>query len=284
MDWLLSSRPMPIKKSSVHEFPSLLRSLPGTNSTATSSGSNKKKRKRTRPTQGDALLSQLHAMTGRESRKPGLGTRLFVQACVLSGCDYAPSQLSGVGLVNAFKLVMENAFRDDEERFARLLKSLPKSKILACDGEKKSRNLASDIIENYVELLAKSEAVFYYHRVVDVVTGNIVPLISSPTTGGIKQYSPSLVRFPNDSFIGSEKMESRSTEALLRNKSEVIPSVKASPFFKKAFPTRISLDTDVSSHSQSSRDETISQISNRRDNTMKSILHAAVDKWWWWCT
>merc|ERR1719223_2129583 len=100
-------------------------------------------------------------MTGRESRKPGLGARLFVQACVLSGCDYAPSQLSGVGFVNSFKLVMENAFRDDEERFVRLLKFLPKSKILACDGEKISRNLASEVIENYEELLAKSEAVFY---------------------------------------------------------------------------------------------------------------------------
>ena len=44
----------------------------------------------------------------RFARCSGQGRRMFVQACLLSGCDYVPS-LPGVGIVSAFKMVSESA-------------------------------------------------------------------------------------------------------------------------------------------------------------------------------
>jgi len=45
-----------------------------------------------------ALEALLLNLAFRESKRPGFGVRLFVQGCVLAGCDYASNPLSGVGL------------------------------------------------------------------------------------------------------------------------------------------------------------------------------------------
>ena len=284
MDWLLSPTSVTsakaINKSTFHEFPSLIRSLPDLNSSEETS---KAKKKRSRTSQGGALLTHLQAMVGRELRRPGLGARLFVQACVLSGCDYAPSQLSGVGLVNAFKLVMENTFRDHDERFARLLKSLPKSKLLASDGEKVSKTLSSNVLDDYDELLAKSEAVFYYHRVMNVATGNIVPLIPGSTLNesvvdatNIKLQIPSLMRFPDESFIASEAVKPKMIKSSSTNeKNKVVPSSTTigSPFFRKTnSPIATNMDFNSSSKSQNYKDVN-GQVVDKKKSTMKSILN-----------
>lgn len=73
-----------------------------------------------------ALELLLKNLGSRQARRPGFGVRLFVQACVLAGCDYAPNNLSGVGLVSAFKLIRDIAFRNDSVRFAKALESLPR--------------------------------------------------------------------------------------------------------------------------------------------------------------
>ena len=114
-----------------------------------------------------ALEGLLQNFADRQHRKPGLGVRLFVQASVLSGCDYASNELPGVGLVNAFKLIRDNAYRQDQERFQRVLASFPN----------KVKNALN--VEQYEEILSKSEAVFYYHLVKDE-TGTIGPLNPFP--------------------------------------------------------------------------------------------------------
>lgn len=45
-----------------------------------------------------ALEGLLTNFACRESKRPGFGVRLFVQGCVLAGCDYAANSLPGVGL------------------------------------------------------------------------------------------------------------------------------------------------------------------------------------------
>ena len=47
-------------------------------------------------------------------KRHGTGRRMFIQACVLSGCDYVPS-LPGVGIVGAFKMIVQAADRGGEK-------------------------------------------------------------------------------------------------------------------------------------------------------------------------
>ena len=148
---------------------------------------------------GGALESILKSMTSRQSGRPGVGARLFVQACVLAGCDYCPSQLNGVGLVTAFKLVRDNVHRPAADRFRKALKSLPK----------KARSNIN--VNDYEELLSKSEAVFYYHPVFDMDTKSIIPLMAPKTCEEVNESElemvsdnhPSMHRFGEDwSFLG----------------------------------------------------------------------------------
>jgi 5'-3' exonuclease len=155
---------------------------------------------------GNALLAYLRSFAYKEASNPGFGVRLFVQACVLSGCDYVPNRLSKVGPVTAFKLVKEASHRDASIRFERVLKSLPAgSKLLAEEYEKCSEDGKDNEHEDddyddflslpdtdrnakvkYEELLSKSESVFYYHLVRDLSTGKVVPLVkyNQPTRRG----------------------------------------------------------------------------------------------------
>jgi exonuclease-1 len=132
----------------------------------------------------------LKAFALRETREPGFGVRLFVQACVLSGCDYAPNQLDGVGYITAFKTIRSAIHRDDADRFRHALTQLPAK---ACKPIHK--------IE-YEELLAKSEAVFYYHPVIQSSDGRIVYL-QNPAFVSDTNRVPSLERFGGDvDFLG----------------------------------------------------------------------------------
>jgi hypothetical protein len=146
---------------------------------------------------GAALETLLKNMASRQTRRQGFGVRLFVQACVLAGCDYAPSRLNGVGLVNAFKLVRDNAYRNHANRFEKMLASLP-------------RKLRAEInVDEYETLLAKSEAVFYYH-LVRHADGTVKPInklrFSDKKNGEIEQFEdhfPFLNRFDEEiSFLG----------------------------------------------------------------------------------
>ena len=145
------------------------------------------------------MESILKSLVSRQSRRPGVGARLFVQSCVLAGCDYCPSELNGVGLVTAFKLVRDNAHRSAADRFHKILKSL----------SKKARGNIN--LVEYEELLSKSEAVFFYHPVLDLNSKTIIPLMSLQTEEAVAETDlqivadarPSLYRFDGDwSFLG----------------------------------------------------------------------------------
>ena len=141
-----------------------------------------------------ALDSVLQSLADRQRKRPGLGTRLFVQACILAGSDYSPSKLNGVGLVTAFKLLRDNAHRPCNDRFRYVLDGLTK------------KNKGSQDIEAYETLLAQSEAVFYHHPVLNDNSQLefLTPLRSfTPTVDGQYDYRPQVDRFGDDLwFLG----------------------------------------------------------------------------------
>jgi hypothetical protein len=151
-----------------------------------------------RGTSSNGLEGLLLNFASREARRPGFGVRLFVQGCVLAGCDYAPNMIPGVGLVNAFKLIRDNSFRNDNQRFQKLLDLLPR----------KVKNTIN--IQEYESTLAKSEAVFYYHVVAHL--NGTTSFISKPriTKGEngedhhVTDHTPFLGRFEEEwSFLGT---------------------------------------------------------------------------------
>lgn len=145
-----------------------------------------------------ALEGLLLNFASRESKRPGFGARLFVQGCVLAGCDYAANSLPGVGLVNAFKLVRDNSYRNEEVRFKKILDSLPRKVKISID------------IDDYESTLAKSEAVFYYHVVLHT-NGHYkhiaVPRLSNEvnaTEHCAKDHFPLLSRYEDElNFLGA---------------------------------------------------------------------------------
>ncbi|CAJ1940442.1 unnamed protein product [Cylindrotheca closterium] len=143
-----------------------------------------------------ALEGLLLNFASRESKRPGFGARLFVQGCVLAGCDYAHS-LPGMGLVSSMKSCRNHSFRNEEVRFKKILESLPK---------KSKQNID---IDAYEATLAKSEAVFYYHVVLHT-NGHkkhiAVPRLSNEGSGTghcATDHSPLLGRFGDElNFLG----------------------------------------------------------------------------------
>ena len=88
----------------------------------------------------------------QELKNPGLGSRLFVQACVLAGCDYAPSLLTGVGLINAFKLIDRSCSAKNRFR-------------VALKHHYTSRRGGLVDSQEYEATMAKAEIVFFHHPV-----------------------------------------------------------------------------------------------------------------------
>ncbi|KAL7495422.1 hypothetical protein ACHAWT_003865, partial [Skeletonema menzelii] len=189
---------------------------------------------------GSELLSHLRAFANREVQNPGAGVRLFVQACVLSGCDYVTNNLSKIGPIGAFKLVKENAHRDPSVRFERILRG---AKISADPADKGSDDGDDEIAgddffdslfpsasddqrkEKYEELLSQSEAVFYYHLVKEVDTDEIVPLVAHKSEVDSnknslevgEKFKPCLKRFDSGlTFVGcaAEAMKKSNQPAL----------------------------------------------------------------------
>lgn len=169
-----------------------------------------------------ALETLLRNLASREAKRPGFGARLFVQGCVLAGCDYAPNKLAGVGLVNAFKHVRDNAFRNDSQRFQKVLESMPR------------KNKVNIDVKAYEEVLAQSEAVFYYH-IVKYKDQTFQPLCqprveepSDDTEHSQEHHFPLMTRFEDWSFVGKSKSaDSRPTAP---TKSEQAPAIHTIEF------------------------------------------------------
>ena len=159
-------------------------------------------------TSTNTLEVMFRRLAARQAKRKGFGVRLFVQGCILSGCDYRKS-LEGVGPTNAFKLVRDNAFRNDAVRFRKILESLPKKVKQKID------------IDEYEQILAKSEAIFFYHPVLHT-DGKIKPLleprISLDETGEEHHYTdhyPFMSRFEDDwSFLGTTNNDTESNDVV----------------------------------------------------------------------
>jgi len=70
-------------------------------------------------TSNNTLELIFRRLASRQAKTKGFGVRLFVQGCILSGCDYRKN-IEGIGTTNAFKLVRDNAFRKDSVRFRKI--------------------------------------------------------------------------------------------------------------------------------------------------------------------
>ena len=180
---------------------------------------NKQKKK---PKAG-SLEAFLQAFSEREKRTPGRGVRMFVQACVLAGCDYAPNTLDGVGTVSAFKFVRSAIHRDPDRRFQNILKSLP---------QKVKRSMNDDLTD-YGQLLSKSEAVFYYHPVRDSSTGQVVYLNDPKTNEHVER--PSLDRFEDVSFLGDLDSPSKPRSVAFKYNDSF--NLASKPTTASGFPT-----------------------------------------------
>ena len=162
-----------------------------------------------------SLETLLRNLALRQFRRPGFGARLFVQACVLAGCDYAPSRLNGVGLVNSFKNIRDNAYRNHSVRFEKVLAALPR----------KIRNQID--VKDYELILSKSEAVFYYHPILDI-DGTITSLnnirlgTEKPAEKeSIQDHFPFLQRYDHDySFLGDMEPSPPVHEIFIPGKKE----------------------------------------------------------------
>uniref|UniRef100_A0A8J9TL96 Exonuclease 1 n=1 Tax=Phaeodactylum tricornutum TaxID=2850 RepID=A0A8J9TL96_PHATR len=168
------------------------------------------------PKKASGIEQIVDAFVSRQLRDPGRGVRLFVQACILTGCDYSPNQLSGVGFVNAFKHVQSAMHKDSKDRFRHVLKMLPR----------KAKDHLDPVV--YEELLAQSESVFYYHPVREP-DGRVV-FLREPDTAN--EHWPSLDRFNgNLSFLGEIRNASDGTMQVLHPKEHEVafpqPSVNA---------------------------------------------------------
>ena len=226
MDWLLARSPS--SQSLDYNGSLSIRRLLHSQLPSTKADSNNQGKKAA----GGALLSHLNAIATRESRNAGSGARMFVQACVLSGCDYAPSRVSGVGLVTAFKMIKENIHRDPHCRFEHTLKSVSKDKFSVSDDLQDS-NSNEKLRGDYEELMAKSECVFYFHRVLDQ-KGKVVPLVdskkchdssvgASPIKMEALDYLPKLERFGDETFIGKLNVDG-SEKLSLEMQQKIVPA------------------------------------------------------------
>ena len=119
----------------------------------------------------EAIFSQyLYSFQLIEKTSPGSGRHLFVQACVLAGCDYTVNStqaLEGIGLITVFKLIAAHSNQSHIKRFAHVLKDWNRRKT-------KGGSVSMADLTKYEDLLP--EAVFYYHYVLCEKNKIVVPL------------------------------------------------------------------------------------------------------------
>jgi hypothetical protein len=166
----------------------------------------------------NTIESLIQTLASRQKKREGFGVRLFVQSCILAGSDYSINTLDNIGLVTSFRMIRDNAYRNDNVRFLKVLQSLP---------PKIKRNLDINV---YEEKLAKSEAVFYYHLVKH--KDGIVKPLSTPRLSSAENriehhftdHFPFMARFTDWSFLGVEFAPNKKVSAPLTISSIVEPA------------------------------------------------------------
>ena len=135
----------------------------------------------------------------------GFDIRMFVQTCILSGCDYT-EKLAGIGLRTAQDLVLQYRSIDAERRVSRILRFQKLSK-------------KREIPDQYMESFLKAEAQFFYQVVYDPRTSQLVNLRSFEDKTGKATICPRF-EFPCKAFLGSFPKSFTKDELEVRAKGE----------------------------------------------------------------
>jgi hypothetical protein len=61
------------------------------------------------------------------------GRRMFVQMCIMAGCDYHES-IHGIGLISAQQAIIRTKLSSDDSRFADVLQNLKAAKKVIPEG------------------------------------------------------------------------------------------------------------------------------------------------------
>ncbi len=101
------------------------------------------------------------------------GRRMFVQLCILAGCDYSES-LHGVGLITAVQAMLQCKDNLNNLRLQAVCKYFAAQK--------------KDVTDAYLARVLKSEQQFYYALVYNPITKCIVPFSAIPELDVMKQY------------------------------------------------------------------------------------------------
>ena len=142
-------------------------------------------------------------------KKNGTGRRLFIQACVLAGCDYLPSW-PGFGTVGAFKTVvkMDTMGKSGEVRVEHAVALMRGERPVKDDSSKlHSDDFFAGLLRDptaYCERASQAEAVFFYHRVYDASKRTVVPYNMFNAGAGGGEAEPLVARWSDvDAFIGA---------------------------------------------------------------------------------
>ena len=113
---------------------------------------------------GDDFVTSLVKFRGAKGR------RMFVQLCAIAGCDYV-SNVHGVGIMKALKLVLDFKNVDDEKRLLKIARHLRtwKSKVKSPTG-------AAGVASDYELLLVQAESTFFHARVFTPAEGSQPPV------------------------------------------------------------------------------------------------------------
>ena len=87
------------------------------------------------------------------------GRRMFVQMCVLAGCDYSES-IPGVGLTTALQAVVRCRIGGNDSRFDRICALF--------------RYMNKNVSDTYLGRIKRAEALFHYHPVFDLDSESVV--------------------------------------------------------------------------------------------------------------
>ena len=132
----------------------------------------------------------------RKNFKGPKGRRMFIQLCILGGCDYVDN-LQGISIVNAQQIVLRHKDIANDVRFLRIIQYLQQITVVPND---------------YLNRVLRAEALFHYQSVYDPYTEEIRCFSEPPCPpvlqlGILTSFLPGSSRESEESTIRSESLE-----------------------------------------------------------------------------
>lgn len=224
-----------------------------------------------------ALAGYCRFLCMQERQNPGSGSRMFIQACILAGCDYSTS-LPGVGLITAFKLIRDHSEVNPNVRLKYVVSTL-KGKLLSSPSSSTTTNMENlrdfDFAE-YAKSLERSEAAFYF-QYVWCMSDNSVKHFVTPQVESTKTDIPNVDSlFGYDlSFLGSPTKKNHnnnsSTTSSKPPKGSILQFAKPTRKTKNTTPKKKSLldkKTDTLVENKKQEKQQLQTSSDDIDNIM----------------